>query len=66
MLININWCALAVAITAVLAMVYAHHVQTSILRDYLSRVTDIVADSVQRQEALKSILETLIREGYRK
>jgi hypothetical protein len=66
MLIDVNWCALAVAATAVLSMVYAHHVQTSILRDYLARMTDVVADSVQRQQALKEVLETLIREGYKR
>ena len=58
-MVSSHVCVIAVLAVAILSMAYTSYITTRVLREYLDRITDVVADNKQ----LIKLLETLIKRG---
>ena len=58
-MVSSHVCVIAVLVVAILSKAYTSYITTRVLREYLDRITDVVADNKQ----LIKLLETLIKRG---
>ena len=60
MLISVHYCILAVLLVALVSMVYTNYATTMVLREYLERITDVVADNKQLIKLVETLIKTIV------